>query len=328
MYKEGVLMYVLAIDGGGTKTVGLISDQHGQIYAKSVVKSSNPTAISQSQFEARIGELLEHLLHQNAEVFNEIHICFAGMAGVNEKSYEPILEKVIRRYVSRTTEVIIENDALIALYSGTLGAEGIVQIAGTGAITLGLDHRQIFSRTGGWGYLFDDEGSGYYLGVAALGAVFKAFDGRSPKTLLTEFVIHYFDVQQVPQLIDCIYSTKHPRALISPLSSLVVEAARKGDEVAEGILDTACQKIYVAIKACFKKMEWRNESIPVILVGGVFSEADLFISRLTFLAKSEGSPFTFSRPLISPVGGAVIGGLRRCGMEVDEQFIINFSKNE
>ena len=88
--------------------------------------------------------------------------------------------------------MIVRNDAFNALYSGTLGEPGIVQIAGTGAVTLGINENGEVARSGGWGYLFDDEGSGFYLGNEALKAVFRSFDNRGKKTSLTDRITEYF----------------------------------------------------------------------------------------------------------------------------------------
>lgn len=67
---------------------------------------------------------------QNSQVFAVIDSCFAGMAGVKELQAEEVVESIVRQYVPKTARVIVDNDALIALYAGTLGQAGIVQIAG------------------------------------------------------------------------------------------------------------------------------------------------------------------------------------------------------
>lgn len=72
---------------------------------------------------------------------------------MKERQAEQKVKAIIRQYVDESTAVVIENDALIALYAGTLGQNGIVQIAGTGAITMGYDSQQNYHRVGGWGYL-------------------------------------------------------------------------------------------------------------------------------------------------------------------------------
>lgn len=317
-------MYVLAIDGGGTKTTAVISDEFGHVYAKITTGRSNPTAMDASHFEATIHSMLQALQVQNPQVFAAIHSCFAGMAGVKEKNAEKTIETILREYIGNDVSIVIENDAVIALYSGTLGQEGIVQIAGTGAITLGYDYQHAVHRVGGWGYLFDDEGGGYDLGIQALRAVFQSHDKRALPTALSSALLEHFSVDTVPQLIDCIYGEEHPRTIIAPLSKYVHQAAEKGDVVANAIIHEACEKFYHAIKTCFYRMSWDNGVVPVVLAGGVFSNKTLFVPKLEQLAITEQLPVRFISPLLKPIGGAVVGALKIEGILVDTDFVETF----
>ena len=55
-------------------------------------------------------------------------------------------------------------------------------IAGTGSIAYGRNDRNQAARAGGWGYMLGDEGSGYWIGRAALRAVLRESDRRGPAT--------------------------------------------------------------------------------------------------------------------------------------------------
>ncbi|MFF2175242.1 N-acetylglucosamine kinase [Lysinibacillus sp. NPDC058147] len=320
-------MYVLAIDGGGTKTSAVICDELGNIYAKVVTTRSNPTAMGVRYFKSTIHDILQNLQQQNPQVFAAIDSCFAGMAGVKELQAEKVVESIVRLYVPKTALVIVDNDALIALYAGTLGHAGIVQIAGTGAITMGYDREQHFHRVGGWGYLFDDEGSGYDLGVQMLKAIFQSYDGRGDPTALTDVVLRYFSVENVPQLIECIYGEEHPRTVIAPLSKYVFVEAEKGDRVAIQIIADACEKYYVAIKACYAHMTWEEGKVPVVLVGGVFNNEDYFLPKLQQFAQADEIPLQFLTPVLQPIGGAVIAAFKQKNVQLSSDFTKSFSKN-
>ncbi|MGN4124340.1 N-acetylglucosamine kinase [Lysinibacillus sphaericus] len=320
-------MYILAIDGGGTKTSAVICDEHGCIYAKVVTSRSNPTAMDAQSFESTIHDLLQQLQTQNPQVFAALHSCFAGMAGVKERQAEQKVKAIMRQYVDKTTAIVIENDACIALYAGTLGQEGIVQIAGTGAITMGYDSQQNYHRVGGWGYLFDDEGSGYDLGNQALKAVFQSYDRRAKPTALTDVILHHFSVEHVPQLIECIYGKDHPRTVIAPLSQYVFDVADKGDNVAVSIIEGACEKYYTAIKACYTRMIWGLKDVPVVLAGGVFTHEAYFMPRLQQLAKEDALPLRFMIPVLQPIGGAVVGAFKQMNVQLDSYFVEAFQKN-
>ena len=321
-------MYVLAVDGGGTKTSAVISDEFGNIHAKLVTNRSNPTAMEMELFKATLHQLLQGLKAQNPHIFSSVRICFAGMAGVQEKKAETIVETIFREYVHREAMVIIQNDALIALYAGTFGGEGIVQVAGTGAVTMGYDHTHSFYRVGGWGYLFDDEGSAYDLGVQALKAVFQSHDNRSGPTLLTDALLKHFAVDHVSELIDCIYSAKHPRTVIAPLSTYVMEAAENGDFAADIIRENGCSRLFHAVKTCYQQLSWDSQAVvPVILTGGVLSNTSYFIPKLTQLAFNDQLPLQFLSPQLEPIGGAVIGALHIMGISVGDEFSAEFMRH-
>ncbi|KOP72461.1 hypothetical protein AMS59_16185 [Lysinibacillus sp. FJAT-14745] len=320
-------MYVLAIDGGGTKTSAVICDELGNIYAKVVTTRSNPTAMGVQYFKSTIHDLLQNLQQQNPQVFAAIDSCFAGMAGVKELEAEGLVEVILRQYIHKSAAVVVDNDAIIALYAGTLGKEGIVQIAGTGAITMGYNREQHFHRVGGWGYLFDDEGSGYDLGVQVLKAIFQSYDGRGDQTTLTDVVLRYFSMENVPQLIECIYGEEHPRTVIAPLSKYVFDVADKGDRVAIQIIEDACTKYYVAIKACYSHMTWEEGDIPVVLVGGVFNNKAYFVSKLQQFAQADEIPLQFMVPILQPIGGAVIAAFKQKNVQLGSDFVESFTKN-
>lgn len=320
-------MYVLAIDGGGTKTSAVICDELGNVYAKVVTTRSNPTAMDVQYFKSTIHDILQNLHQQNPQVFAAIDSCFAGMAGVKEIQAEEVVETIVRQYVRKTAKIYVDNDALIALYAGTLGQAGIVQIAGTGAITMGYDLEQHFHRVGGWGYLFDDEGSGYDLGVQVLRAIFQSYDGRGDPTALSDVVLRYFSVENVPQLIACIYGEEHPRTVIAPLSKFVFEVATEGDRIALQIIENACKKYYAAIKACYLNMTWEEGDVPVVLMGGVFNREAYFLPKLQQYVQAEEIPLQFMAPVLKPIGGAVIAALKQVNVQLGSDFAESFSQN-
>jgi N-acetylglucosamine kinase-like BadF-type ATPase len=88
-------------------------------------------------------------------------------------------------------EIQVCTDADIALYGATDGAPGLVVIAGTGSICCGINARRKRFCAGGWGPIAGDEGGGAWLARRALRAVAYAFDGRGPKTALTDLACAY-----------------------------------------------------------------------------------------------------------------------------------------
>ncbi|MFJ7668575.1 N-acetylglucosamine kinase [Lysinibacillus sp. NPDC097195] len=302
-------MYVLAIDGGGTKTIATISTDCGHIIALAETGKSNPTAMSLEQFTETITELINDLKRQRLHEFQDITKCHAGLSGVTENNNEIMTHALLTSLLPKGCQLSLSNDGLNALYAGTFGQPGIVQIAGTGAITLSIDASGRMERTAGWGYIFDDEGSGYDIGIRTLKAVFKAFDNRGPETLLTAAVLDYFQVQAVPQIIEVVYGERHPRDTISPLSKIAIECAKRGDEEANTIINQICHVFYQSIEACYKKNPLA-EQVNVVLAGGVFHELKLFSEKLVAIDKKHSNRYNFMGAYSLPVGGAALAALQ------------------
>lgn len=319
-------MYVLGIDGGGTKTTGVVTDENGNVYMQAVTGRSNPNTLSQDEFQNVMSGLLLRLKKQHTKIYDQISVCFAGLAGVGESGRDVEVANLLSNYLPRDTKILIKNDAFNALYSGTLGEPGVVQIAGTGTITFGFNEEQKMVRSGGWGYLFDDEGSGFYLGNEALRAVFKEFDNRGPTTSLTTRFLNYFQVQAVPDIIGKVYGEEHPRSVIAPLARLVVEASVANDEVSKNIILNACKEMMLSVIACHNQLFGAEHPTTIVLSGGVFTNSELFIRQFKELSYETLPNVIFQQTKVPPVGGAIIAGLKSLGVAIDEHFVAKFNE--
>jgi N-acetylglucosamine kinase-like BadF-type ATPase len=162
------------------------------------------------------------------------------------------------------------NDALVALEAGAPGLPGVVIISGTGSIAYGRNANGQAARSGGWGYVLGDEGSGYWIGRAALRAVLHEADERGPKTALTRLVLQHYGVSQPQELIHEIYHTNLKPALIGALASCVERAFAEGDEVAAGILQGAVHELESAAMSVARRLDLLGSAFPFILAGGIF----------------------------------------------------------
>ena len=117
-------MYVVGIDGGGTRTTGIVADEIGNIYMHAITGRSNPNTLQQAEFEEVICGLVRELKRQNDAIFTQLSVCFAGIAGVGESGRDAEVATLLARELPAGAKVIVRNDAFNALYSGTLGPAG------------------------------------------------------------------------------------------------------------------------------------------------------------------------------------------------------------
>src|SRR5690625_4536372 len=218
------MTYVLGIDGGGTKTTGIIVDKDGNVVAEATVGASNPNIVGQEDLISRFTELITTFENEEAASFKRLTQVFAGISGAGHANAQQQIQAVIRKILTATEPITVDNDAIIGLYAGTLGRPGIVQIAGTGSITYGINEKGCRGRVGGWGHLVGEEGSGYAIGHAGLQAAFSAYDGLEKATQLHEDIRDYLKVATLPDAIPKIYQVKNPKEIIASLGPVVMAA--------------------------------------------------------------------------------------------------------
>lgn len=305
-------MFVIGIDGGGTKTIGIIVNQDGYIFAQVTVGPTNPTSVGMEKAKERLNALITSLQRQHQQAFSKTEAVFAGLAGTGEASLKAELTAFVRQVFPSHIHVEVDNDAIIALYSGTFGQAGVVQIAGTGSITYGENQDGLRDRVGGWGYLLGDEGSGYAIGRAGVHSALQAFDGVGESTKLTSLLSTHFNTADPKSFIPTIYGTT-PRQTIASLSRYVIQAADAHDEVALRIIETESNKLGIRIYTLIKRLNFKEvEFVPIVLTGGIMNRADLFTPHISSTLNAlSPPPFNFVQPSLPPVAGAAIAALSR-----------------
>jgi N-acetylglucosamine kinase-like BadF-type ATPase len=321
-------MYVLGIDGGGTKTVGVITDQKGNLLAHEIVGATNPNSVEEGHVTKELSRLFESLKKQNEKAFAKLIAVFAGMSGVDRTDGKQTITEVLEFLLPKTVKINVDHDGVNALFSGTLGQAGIVNIAGTGSITFGIDEYGNRKRAGGWGYLFGDRGSGFSIGRDALQHAFDAYDGCGKETLLTQLIEESTFSRSLPELIPSIYKMGEARKLIAPLSQIVVQAADQGDEIAQYILEKAAKEMVIGIRCLLThffrgRNKYLKSKIPVVLTGGVYRRSDWFIPTIEkeLASEEQYNEIDIVVPVVPPVAGGLAAAWRSVDVEVSETFM-------
>ena len=227
-------------------------------------------------------------------------VLLVGAAGVGREPEREELRKALRGE-NVASSVVVTTDIEIALAAAFADGPGIVVSAGTGSVAVGRDRTGKRHRIGGYGWQMGDEGSGYAIGRASLGAVSRAVDGRSPKTALSDRLLRATRSDDYDELVR--WAAGASPAEVAALAPHVLAVAAAGDPLAQGIADYAARELSQLAICLIPKMDI-SPPIPVAVTGGLLS-ADQPL-RKTLLAKlAEESVF---QPKDSPVD-AVAGAL-------------------
>src|SRR3954451_17510097 len=259
-------IHVLGIDAGGTKTVCQLANENGEVLAEARRGGANLQAVGELEVEKVLHEVMDEVIGDGD--ITPAAICL-GIAGVDRVEDAATVRGIMKR-IGYKARVLVVNDALVALEAGAPGEPGVVVIAGTGSIAYGRNSRHEAARAGGWGYVLGDEGSGYWIGRAALRAVLRQADRRGPVTVLTDLLLNHFEVAAPSELIHQVYNKDLKPTAIAALASCVQAAFSQGDGVAIGILRGAAGELETFALSVARRLDLVGHPFAFILAGGIF----------------------------------------------------------
>jgi len=305
-------MHVLGIDAGGTKTVCLLADGDGRIVAEARGSGANLQAAGELEVEKVVHGVMQAALGDRG--IRPAMICL-GIAGADRPEDAATVRGIMAR-IGLNIPAIIVNDALVALTAGVGNVPGVVVVAGTGSIAYGRNAANRAARAGGWGYLFGDEGAGFWIGRAVLVAIVKQFDGRGPATKLTDLVLDQLHLKSPEELVHEIYGDAARPRRIATLASLVAPAIDAGDEIATRILDHAAAELGAAAASVITRLDLRDEAFTTVLSGGMFRGMPRLVALMRDRIR-EVAPRSDVRLLdVEPAVGAVRLAIQAAGGEL------------
>lgn len=258
------MKYFLGIDGGGTRTVAAVADERRRIVGRGVAGPSNPLKVGFPAAEREILLAARRALREAKAKPSDARAVCVGLAGVDRSPVHRRLLGWLRRSIPAKFH-LLTSDAATALRAALGGSPGAVVISGTGSIAYGRDTRGRVLRSGGWGTVFDDAGSGYDLGRKAIAAALRDYDGRGPHTQLLAKIVKAL---RLPDITHVILRPLEPHE-IAALFPLVLEAARRRDFVALELSDQAGRDLADLAAALVRRFGWQRRVVPVVCAGGV-----------------------------------------------------------
>jgi N-acetylglucosamine kinase-like BadF-type ATPase len=260
------MRHVLGIDAGGTKTRALLATETGEVAADASSGGANLRTHGELAVEKVLHAVIEEVC---AAAGARPQALALGIAGAGRPKDAAVLREILRRIGFRD-RVVVTNDAHIAFVAGSPRRVGLALVCGTGSIAWGRNAAGETARAGGWGWHVGDEGSGFWIGELAIRRVLRALDGRGPSTALSEAMLSHFSIGRPEEIVNAIYDTDYPRALVARFAVPVEQAARAGDAVAGRILVEAVEELVLAAESVIARLALSGGAYDVILSGGTF----------------------------------------------------------
>lgn len=298
---------ILAIDGGGSRTRCLAIDKHGQTVSKSQSGPSNHLLVAADIVRRSLTEAIDQTLELGRLNRDDIVCLSAGLAGVDfDGADAPAMEELLRDLGFAQT--VVNGDMVIA-HAGAFGKqEGVMALAGTGSAILGIGAGGKRVKIGGWGPIYGDEGSAYRIGQMALRAAARNYDGRGPKTSLTEVLLNALGLHEFRETVSRVYIEGAESRDIAALSSVAYDAAVAGDEVARKIFLQAGEELAESVAGAIWQLDFTGTEVLVSYQGAVLEACALVRERFAGSLKNMFPNIAIIPPRFEPVIGAYLLG--------------------
>lgn len=303
----------LGVDGGGSKTAFALIDHTGLVLGRATAGSSY---YFQDGFDAVQGVLKQGIGDVCAQAHiapSDLDAAFFGIPGYGEASHD--LERIDHMVASALghRRYSCDND-MVCGWAGSLAcSDGINVISGTGSMTYG-ERRGSGHRAGGWGELFGDEGSAYWIATQGLNAFSRMSDGRVEpgplQALMRDRLSLTADLDVVSLIID---SWSGSRSAIAALATTVCQAAQAGDEAAATILARGAVELVALVQTTRKVLGFEDaEVVAVSYSGGMFSD-NAFRSEFTDAIAALPAAYQIQVPRLDPALGAALYAAKHSG---------------
>lgn len=294
LFQDHENIYYLGIDGGGTKTAMALSDYAGKTIRSLRLDPCNPFDVGIDTTK----NVLKTGIHQICEgIPLSSVVLFAGIAGSIAGDYYEPLKSFIQEFHFAAAGLGSDNENIIA--AGLGKQDGITVILGTGVCSYVVKN-QTYHRISGWGYLFDEGGSGYNIARDALSHYFSVCDGSNEPSSLSS-VIEAKAGCPVRTLLSQLY--EGGKKTIASYAGLVFAEAEKGDSVSCAILRRNMAEVARIIRVARTHFSQDDNPVPVILAGGLTEQPLL----MPYLHEALGDTSGIQLKILSvaPIEGAL-----------------------
>ena len=284
-------MFIAGIDGGGTHTRLEIRDTENRPVRREEFGPFNINSIGPDAFR----ELLREVFAACGGVTECTSICVGG-AGISNPLLGQILSEELKAADFRGNWKLC-GDQEIAL-RGAMDTPGVALIAGTGSICFGKNGAGDTARSGGFGHLIDDGGSGYALGRDILSAAVRSSDGRCDASEILEAVYERLGAAIPGDIVTFVYDPATDKSAIAQYAGIALDLARDGSIEARRILDRNAAELYELVAAVQNRLGLQG--CPIALLGGLLTSNNPYHDLVTERLSTLG-------PVVTPAHDALWG---------------------
>lgn len=305
--NDGRALY-LGVDSGGTKTALALIDSDGTMRGMHLAPGTYYLSLGLGAVGRVLAGAVTATLSKSELTIGDVDFAFFGLSGHGEDStMVDGLDRLPEQYMS-AGKFLCGNDMICGWAGSFACRDGINVVSGTGSICYG-ERNGLTARSGGWGEIFSDEGSGYWIAARGLNLFARMSDGRTPVGPLYALAKERLDIAHDLDLCAHVYTwLKGDRARIAQLCRIVLMASAAGDGQATMILSQAADELALMVDATRLRLSFDPlETIPVSFSGGVFEDAGgLLLHHFRAALQAREARYQLCEPAFSPAVGAAL----------------------
>ena len=271
--------FLLALEGGGTRSQAALLDREGRVLHVSVSSDVNTNFVTFEQSQQAVLNAVNGALEAAGVSGEDVSRFVSALVGprFGAETFGEVCPHAAYHYYS-------EKEVVFAR-AGIYRPHGVGVVAATGATAFGIradDGREVMM--GGWGSLLGDEGSAFAMGLMALRSAVRVFEGRDETpTRLIEAICRHYEIE--PDnfrrgLVYLAYQKPLSRAEIGGLAAVVTGLAAQGDEAALRITAKVAGDLAALAMYVVRRLFDPAETFDVVVAGGLTNAGDLVLGPL------------------------------------------------
>lgn len=318
-------MYLAGVDGGGSKTLAVVTDGDGRVLGSGTAGCGNHQMIGAEAAVAHIREALHEALSQAG--FGEEELAFVqfGLAGADRSfDLERLYPEIGRQMQLRRWNIVC--DTMEGLRCGSPSYTGVVLVCGSNTNAAGRSRSGQEVQVGGFDALFGDRAGGYYLAAQAFGRAIRSWEGREPYSLLVDRIPAFLGFSSMGEMVNKCLDDDIDHAPIE-LSRVVHETAAEGDWLAVELLDNMGRELGLSAAAVIRKLGgFPGETVPIVLTGSILQSgrSPILLTALSRELEGHHADYRLVIPSLPPVFGSVLLAMDHLGLAADERTIAHF----
>lgn len=310
------MRWVLAADGGNSKTDLVLANIDGDVLARVRAPGTRPNTGGMPAMASDLATAARSAAAQAGAT--SIAAGAFYLANVDLPEDETAATDALRR-LGVAERLLVRNDVLAILRAGTTRGWGVAITAGAGLNAVGVHPDGREARFLALGDITGEWGGSYSVGAAGLGAAVRAGDGRGPETVLRSMVEETFRISPEDVAV-AVSRGQILRRALRDLAPAVLRAADGGDIAACEIVVRLADNAADFAVAVLRRLALLDADTDIVLGGRVLQSGNRVLLARIHERIADVTPHARLRVLDAPpVAGALATALELAGASAGAQ---------